>query len=142
MKPNLLKSLQYAPVAQWIEHRIPNPGAAGSIPAGGTSILEGFDTQILIRNIQICINSNEQPPKVRWRHKTPFLFEIWVFVSGGYKNDILNLDVKIESIKFHHNSYPTINYWRHHVRNIGKIQINSNIKKIDNCDILEYMRFL
>ena len=58
------------------------------------------------------------------------------------KNDILNLDVKIESIKFHHNSYPTINYWRHHVRNIGKIQINSNIKKIDNCDILEYMRFL
>lgn len=23
-----------APVAQWIEHRIPNPGVAGSIPAG------------------------------------------------------------------------------------------------------------
>ncbi len=37
MKPNPLKSHRYAPVAQWIEHRIPNPGAAGSIPAGGTS---------------------------------------------------------------------------------------------------------
>jgi hypothetical protein len=27
-------------VAQWIEHRIPNPGVAGSIPAGGTSLLK------------------------------------------------------------------------------------------------------
>jgi hypothetical protein len=31
------KLIQYALVAQWIEHRIPNPGAAGSIPAGGTN---------------------------------------------------------------------------------------------------------
>ena len=30
--------LPIAPVAQWIEHRIPNPGAAGSIPAGGTTM--------------------------------------------------------------------------------------------------------
>ena len=28
--------LKYAPVAQGIEHRIPNPGAAGSIPARRT----------------------------------------------------------------------------------------------------------
>ena len=28
---------QQALVAQWIEHRIPNPGAAGPIPAGGTT---------------------------------------------------------------------------------------------------------
>ena len=28
-----------APVAQGIEHRIPNPGAAGSIPAGGTKAI-------------------------------------------------------------------------------------------------------
>ena len=27
-----------APVAQWIEHRIPNPGAASSILAGGTTM--------------------------------------------------------------------------------------------------------
>lgn len=31
-----------APVAQWIEHRIPNPGAAGPIPAGGTSNIKGL----------------------------------------------------------------------------------------------------
>ena len=31
-----------APVAQWIEHRIPNPGAARPIRAGGTSKTKGF----------------------------------------------------------------------------------------------------
>ena len=35
--PKLLKLIKYAPVAQWIEHWIPNPCAAGSIPAGGTN---------------------------------------------------------------------------------------------------------
>ena len=34
---NKLLSLQFAPVAQGIEHRIPNPCAAGSNPAGGTN---------------------------------------------------------------------------------------------------------
>ncbi len=29
-------------VAQGIEHGIPNPGAAGSIPAGGTSKIKGL----------------------------------------------------------------------------------------------------
>ena len=29
-----------APVAQWIEQRIPNPLAAGPIPAGGTNIFK------------------------------------------------------------------------------------------------------
>ena len=38
-KANLLIPFQQAPVAQWIEHRIPNPGAAGPIPAGGTSLI-------------------------------------------------------------------------------------------------------
>jgi len=64
-----------------------------------------------------------------------------IICSLKIKNDILNLDVKIESIKFHHNSLPTINYWRHHVRNIGKFQMNTISKKIDNYEIAEYMRF-
>ena len=38
MNPNCLKSLLYAPVAQWIEQWIPNPCAASSILAGGTTV--------------------------------------------------------------------------------------------------------
>jgi hypothetical protein len=37
MNPNSPKSHHYAPVAQWIEQWIPNPCAASSILAGGTS---------------------------------------------------------------------------------------------------------
>ena len=37
-----------APVAQWIEHRIPNPGAVGSIPTGGTSsVIFGINVTVI-----------------------------------------------------------------------------------------------
>lgn len=52
------------------------------------------------------------------------------------------LKVKIESINFHHLSIPTVNYWRHHVKNLGQIKINSLSKKIDNLDIAEQLVFL
>ena len=40
----LFRSLKrvVAPVAQWIEHRIPNPGAVGPIPTGGTNKINGL----------------------------------------------------------------------------------------------------
>ena len=37
----------YAPVAQGIEHRIPNPGAAGSIPAWSTNNFNGLRLLVL-----------------------------------------------------------------------------------------------
>ncbi len=37
-----------APVAQWIEHWIPNPCAASSILAGGTIYLGGYFTLRII----------------------------------------------------------------------------------------------
>ena len=40
MNPNCPKSHHYAPVAQWIEQWIPNPCAASSILAGGTSKID------------------------------------------------------------------------------------------------------
>ena len=58
------------------------------------------------------------------------------------ENDLLQLDVKMESINFHRISIPTINYWRHHVRNTGTIQVNSISRKIDIIEISEYMKFL
>ena len=39
----LPRNFLYAPVAQGIEHRIPNPGAAGSIPAWSTNKNKGLD---------------------------------------------------------------------------------------------------
>lgn len=56
-------------------------------------------------------------------------------------NDLLHLDVKMESINFHYISIPAVNYWRHHIRNTGTIQIDSVSRKIDNIEISEYLRF-
>jgi len=58
------------------------------------------------------------------------------------ENDLLHLDVKMESINFHRISIPTVNYWRHHIRNTGTIQIDSVSQKIDNIEISEYVKFL
>ena len=63
-------------------------------------------------------------------------------VCLNVENDLLHVDVKMESINFHHISIPTVNYWRHHVRNTGTIQIDSVSKKIDNIEISEYVKFL
>lgn len=57
-------------------------------------------------------------------------------------NDDVYLNVKIESMNFHHLSVPTVNYWRHHVKNIGEIKIDSVLKKIDNIEIAEQLIFL
>ena len=57
-------------------------------------------------------------------------------------NEVINLDVKIKSIDFHHLSIPTVNYWRHHVKNIGNISINNESNKIDHLEIAEQLIFL
>lgn len=54
----------------------------------------------------------------------------------------LKLDVDIESINFHHTSIPSVNYWRYHVKNTGKIETNSITKKINDIEIAEYLKFL
>ena len=58
------------------------------------------------------------------------------------KYDKVDLDVTIQSINYHHLSVPTVNYWRHHVKNIGRIKINSTINKIENLEIAEQLIFL
>ena len=58
------------------------------------------------------------------------------------KNDILDLNVKMESVNFHHIKAHAINYWRHHVRYSGEIQVDFTQKKIDIVDIMEQLRFL
>jgi hypothetical protein len=42
-EPMILRKIPHAPVAQWIEHRIPNPGVAGPIPAGGILFMRVYD---------------------------------------------------------------------------------------------------
>lgn len=54
----------------------------------------------------------------------------------------LKLDVDIESINFHYTSIPSVNYWRYHVRNTGKIETNSIARKINDIEISEYLKFL
>ncbi len=51
VKYNTSLSFQIAPVAQWIEHWIPNPCAAGPIPAGGTIQTLGNPSFILCENL-------------------------------------------------------------------------------------------
>ena len=51
------------------------------------------------------------------------------------------LDVNIKSIDFHYLKIPSVNYWRHHVKNSGELKINSKSYKIDNLEIVEYLKF-
>lgn len=57
------------------------------------------------------------------------------------ENDQLFLDVRIESLHFHYISIPTVNYWRHHVRNTGEIEVDAVSKKIENVEISECLKF-
>jgi len=57
------------------------------------------------------------------------------------ENDILNLNVKMHTLNFHHISIPTINYWRYHIKYVGDVQVNSLSKKINKVDIAEFLRF-
>ena len=57
------------------------------------------------------------------------------------QNYLMNADIKIEPVNFHHIGVLAANYWRYHVRNIGKIQVDSVTKKIDTIEITEYLKF-
>ena len=52
--PNLKKLNLSAPVAQWIEQWIPNPCAAGSIPAGGTKVQVIIDGNRSKSQLMLC----------------------------------------------------------------------------------------
>lgn len=54
----------------------------------------------------------------------------------------LNADLHVQSINFHNIKIPTVNYWRHHVKNTGNISYISNMQKIENIEIIEQLRFL
>lgn len=54
----------------------------------------------------------------------------------------LFLDVKAESVSYHHTGIPLVNYWRYHVKNVGEIKFNSLTEKIANIEISEYLKFL
>lgn len=69
------------------------------------------------------------------RKKIPTCYKLNV------ENNNIVLDVKVESVKFHHLKIPSVNYWRHHVKNTGFIKIGSKTKKIDSFEILEQLRF-
>ena len=57
------------------------------------------------------------------------------------ENDLLYLNIKIASLHFHYIHVPTVNYWRHHVRNTGEIVIDDVSRKIDGVEISEYLKF-
>jgi len=56
-------------------------------------------------------------------------------------NDRIKLNVRMETLSFHHIQIPSLNYWRHHLQNVGEIHIDSFSKKINTTDIAEYMQF-
>jgi len=86
-----------------------------------------------INNKDICFTVEKQV-----KDHGKFIPKIWRL---NVENSYLNLDVRIKSLHFHYISFPSVNYWRHHVRNIGEIKIDSISRKIDAVGISEYLKF-
>ncbi len=57
------------------------------------------------------------------------------------ENDILKLNVKMETINLDRIHLPTLKYWRYHLRYTGDIKVESMSKKINQVDIAEFLRF-
>jgi len=56
-------------------------------------------------------------------------------------NDNLKLKLKMEPINLDYLRLPTINYWRYHIKYTGEIEVDSKIRKINQIDIAEFLRF-
>ena len=56
-------------------------------------------------------------------------------------NDRLQVNVTMETLAVHCIRYPTIKYWRYHLRVSGTITLGSFTEKIDSVEISELMRF-
>ena len=61
--------------------------------------------------------------------------------SLNIKNDIINLDLKIETINYHYIGILATHYWRYHVKYTGNIQIKSDKFSINKNEITEYLKF-
>ena len=96
-------------------------------------VLNKDDEYISINNEDICFTVEKQV-----EDHGKLIPKIWRL---NVENAFLNLDVRIESLHFHYISFPSVNYWRHHVRNIGEIKIDSFSKRIDTIGISEYLKF-
>ena len=96
-------------------------------------VLNKDNEYISINNEDICFTVEKQV-----EDHGKLIPKIWRL---NVENAFLNLDVRIESLHFHYISFPSVNYWRHHVRNIGEIKIDSFSKRIDVIGISEYLKF-
>jgi hypothetical protein len=57
------------------------------------------------------------------------------------EDNLLNLNIEMESLNLHYTNLPLINYWRYHIRYKGHVQIDSFFKRINVMEISEYLRF-
>ena len=96
-------------------------------------VLNKDNEYISINNEDICFTVEKQV-----KDHGKLIPKIWRL---NVENSYLNLDVRIESLHFHYINFPSVNYWRHHVRNIGEIKIDSFFKRIDAIGISEYLKF-
>lgn len=97
-------------------------------------VLNKDDRVILIPSEDVSFVIEE---KIKDHHKTiPISFHLNV------DNSFLFLDTRINTIDFHHINAPSVNYWRHHVKNTGEIRFNSESHEIQNTEIMEQLIFL
>jgi len=57
------------------------------------------------------------------------------------KNKQVDIDITMDLIQFHRISMPAFNYWRYHLKNTGKITVDSTSKIINHVEIAEYLKF-
>jgi len=61
--------------------------------------------------------------------------------SVSINNERLTIDAKMEALNTQYVRLPLINYWRYHVRTVGKITLDGLTENIDTVEISEFMKF-
>lgn len=57
------------------------------------------------------------------------------------KNDLLYVEVNMETLNIHHCRLPTLNYWKYHLKTVGKIAFDNVIENVNKIEISDLMKF-
>jgi len=80
----------------------------------------------------------DKPEKVQGK-KTPTIFT--VEIDDVVNNIPINVNLKMEAYEIQYGRVLMVPYWRYHVKTSGEISVDNKKEKVDNIEIMEYLRF-
>lgn len=71
--------------------------------------------------------------------KTPTMFT--VKIDDVVNNIPINVNIKMEAYEIQYDRVLIAPYWRYHVKTSGEISVDNKKEKVDNIEIMEFLRF-